>query len=90
MNDEAKLSPKEWAREQRRAAYLRAKELRASDPKQLAFKEAMQERRREANQQTQARRTAAAKEQKARRADGRRAAQDRQLMMMIKPATGSE
>jgi len=88
-----KLSRKEWARQQRRAAYLRAKEYRATDPKQLAFKEAMKERRREANEQAKARRKAAAKEQKARRAErqaSQRAAQDQQLMMMVNPATKRE
>jgi hypothetical protein len=50
-----KLSRKEWARQQRRAAYRRAKEHRANDPKQLAFKEAMKGRRREANEAAKAR-----------------------------------
>ncbi len=85
-----KLSRKEWARQQRRAAYLRAKEFRASDPKQLGFKEAMKERRREANEMAKARRKASTKEQKARRAEKNRAAQDQQLMMMVKPATQAE
>jgi hypothetical protein len=58
---EPKLSRKEWARQQRRAAYLRAKEQRANDPKQLAFKEAMKERRRQANEMRKARRRAATK-----------------------------
>jgi hypothetical protein len=85
-----KLSRKEWARQQRRAAYLRAKEYRANDPKQLAFKEAMKQRQREANAAGKERRKAAAKEQKARRAErqvSQRAAQDQQLMMKVNPAT---
>jgi hypothetical protein len=88
-----KLSPKEWARQQRRAAYARAKEHRANDPKQLAFKEAVKQRQREANAAGKERRKAAAKEQKARRAErqaSQRAAQDQQLMMVVKPATKSE
>jgi hypothetical protein len=81
---------KEWARQQRRAAYLRAKGSRANDPKQLAFMEAVKERRREANEVAKARRKAAIQEQKARRAERNRAAQDQQLMMMVKPASKSE
>lgn len=84
---EPKLSRKEWARQQRRAAYLRAKEHRANDPKQLAFKEAMKERRREANEIVKARRKAATKEQRARRADQKRAALDQQLRIVVSPAT---
>ena len=88
-----KLSRKEWARQQRRAAYVRAKEHRANDPKQLAFKVAMKERRREANQVSKERRKAAVKEQKARRSErqaSQRVAQDQQLMMLVKPASKSE
>lgn len=85
--NDAKLLRKEWARQQRRAAYLRAKEHRANDPKQLAFKEAMKERRREANGMAKERRRAATKEQKARRAERNRAAQDQQLTMMVNIAT---
>lgn len=88
-----KLSRKELARQQRRAAYLRAKEYRATDPKQLAFKETMKQRQREANQASKERRTAVAKEQKARRSElqaQQRAAQGQQLMMIVKPATKSE
>jgi hypothetical protein len=83
--NEPKLSRKEWARQQRRAAYLRAKEHRASDPKQLAFNEAMKERRREANEMVKARRRAATKEQRAQRAEQKRAAP--QLRMIVSPAT---
>lgn len=91
MSDQpTRLSRKEWARQQRRAAYLRAKEHRATDPKQLAFKEAMKERRREVNEMAKARRKAATKEQRARRAEEKRAAQDQQSIMMVKPATKRE
>ena len=88
-----KLSRKERARQQRRAAYLRAKEFRANDPKQLAFKEAMKQRQREANQASNERRKASAKELKARRAErqaSQRAAQDRQLRILVNPATRSD
>jgi hypothetical protein len=88
--DDTKLSRKEWARQQRRAAYRRAKEHRANDPKQLAFKEAMKERRRKANEMAKARRKAGSMEQKARRAEKNRVTQDQQLMMMVKPATRPE
>jgi hypothetical protein len=85
-----KLSRKESARQQRRAAYVRAKEFRANDPKQLAFKEAMKERQREANAAVKERRKAAAKEQKARRAESNRAAQACQLRIFVNPATKRE
>jgi hypothetical protein len=89
-----KLSRKEYARRMRRSAYLRAKEHRANDPKQLAFNEAMKQRQREAYAASKERRKAAAKEQKARRSEHQaqlRTAQDQQLMMMlVKPASGSE
>jgi hypothetical protein len=65
-------------------------EHRANDPRQLAFKAAMNERRLEANQQEKVRRKAAMKEQKARRMERNRLAQDQQLMMMVNPATGPE
>lgn len=88
-----KPTRKERARQQRRAAYLRAKEYRATDPKQLAFKEAMNERRRDANGIARERRKAVAKEQKARRAEGQaqpRAAPELQLIMTIRPVTKQE
>ena len=47
---EGELSRKERARQMRRAAYLRAKEQRATDPHYLAMKEAAKQRRREAYQ----------------------------------------
>ena len=64
MDETERLSRKEWARQQRRAAYLRAKEHRANDPKQLAFKESMKQRQREASQASKDRRRVAAKDQK--------------------------
>ncbi len=88
-----KLARKEWARQQRRAAYLRAKEYRATDPKQLAFKEAMKARQRDGYQAGKERRKAVAAEQKARRSERQgeqRAAQDQQLIMMVSRATKNE
>jgi LPS O-antigen subunit length determinant protein (WzzB/FepE family) len=92
MEDEAtQLSRKELARQQRRAAYLRAKEYRVNDPKQLEFKEAMKLRRRELNETVKARRKAAMKEQKKRRSErqAERTAQAQQLTL-LRPATGRE
>lgn len=60
------LSRKELAREQRRAAYRRAKERWATDPRRLAMKEAAKERRRLAYQEVKARRKAVAADEKAR------------------------
>jgi len=59
------LSRKEAAKEQRHAAYLKAKQRRASDPRYLAMKEAAKEQRRAAYQQVKERRRAVALEQKA-------------------------
>jgi len=92
MEDEAtQLSRKELARQQRRAAYLRAKEYRVNDPKQLEFKEAMKQRRRELNEVVKARRKAAMKEQKKRRSErqAERTAQGQQLTL-VRAATGPE
>jgi hypothetical protein len=58
------ISRKEHARLLRRQAYQRAKQLRAKDPKHLALKEALKQRRREAYQQVKAKRKAAAAELK--------------------------
>jgi hypothetical protein len=88
-----KLSRQEWARQQRRAAYLRSKEHRANDPKQLAFKEAMKQRQREMYQASKEQRKAAAKQQKARRLERlatQQAAKDQQLMIVISAATKRE
>ena len=92
LSNDAKLSRKETARQQRRAAYLRAKERRANDPKQLVFKEAMKQRQREAYQASRERRKEATKAMKARRSEQQaetRAAQARQLKL-IRPATERE
>jgi hypothetical protein len=52
------LSRKELARELRRAAYQRAKQARAADPRHQAMKEAAKQRRREMYQQVKERRKA--------------------------------
>jgi hypothetical protein len=53
------LSRKELAKEMRRAAYKKAKEQRAQDPRHLAMKEAAKVRRREAYQKIKEQRKAA-------------------------------
>lgn len=58
------ISRKEHARLLRRQAYQRAKQLRATDPRHLALKEALKQRRRAAYQVVKAKRKAAAAEQK--------------------------
>jgi hypothetical protein len=60
-----RLSRKELAKKMRRAAYERAKQFRATDPKQVAFKEAMKQRRRDANQAAKEQRKAAKRAEKA-------------------------
>ena len=68
-----RLSRKESAKEARRAAYQRAKEWRANDPKQIAFKAAMKERQKEINQVRKDRRKAErAEEKKAMKARARK------------------
>lgn len=61
---DAKLSRKEFAKQLRKKAYERAKEFRANDPKQVAFKEAMKQRRRDANEVAKEQRKAAARDEK--------------------------
>jgi hypothetical protein len=86
-SNETKLSRKEYARRMRRAAYLRAKELRAKDPRHLALKEAVKQRRREAYQQARERRKVRSQEEKARlgeRQAEKQAATDLELMKLVK------
>jgi hypothetical protein len=90
---ETKLSRKEHARRMRRAAYLRAKELRAKDPRQLAMKEAAKQRRREAYQQAKERRKVKTQAEKARlgeRQAEKRASTDLELMKLVKPGAHRE
>jgi hypothetical protein len=58
-----KLTRKEQARQLRRAAYVKAKERRANDPRMIAIKEAMKLRQRAAYQVAKERRKAAVAEQ---------------------------
>jgi hypothetical protein len=77
----------------RRAAYLRVKELRAKDPRQLALKEAVKRRRREAYQQAKERRKVKIQEEEARlgeRQAERRALTDLELMKLVKSGAHRE
>ncbi|HWW87610.1 MAG TPA: hypothetical protein VNZ26_28620 [Vicinamibacterales bacterium] len=90
---ETELSRKEYAQRMRRAAYLRAKELRAKDPRQLALKEALRQRRRAAYQQAKERRKMKREEDKARLGELRaekRASTDLELMKLVKPGSHRE
>jgi hypothetical protein len=87
---EIKLSKKEYARRMRRAAYLRAKEQRASDPKHLALKELVKQRRREAYQQAKERSKARIRQEKASLGEQqaqKRAAADLELMKLVRPGS---
>lgn len=84
------LKSKEYARLLRKRAYERQKAARAADPKFIAMKEAMKQRRRELYQKEKERRSAARAEEKAKVRNERaqeRAAADFELMKMIKRAT---
>jgi hypothetical protein len=50
-----RLSQKEFARKMRHDAYLRAKEYRKTDPRQIAMKEKLKQQRREAYQKAKER-----------------------------------
>lgn len=85
---EPKVSRKEDARRKRRAAYVRAKELRAKDPRHLALKAAAKLRRREVYRQTKEKRKVRIQEEKARareRQAEKRATTDVELMKLVKP-----
>jgi hypothetical protein len=93
QSKEAKLSRKAYARQMRRAAYARAKAQRATDPRHLALKEAMKQRRRKAYRQAKERRKAPAEEQKARhekRQAEKRVSLDIELMKLVKSAADRE
>lgn len=87
MTDEAPkhptLSRKEYARQIRRAAYLKAKERRATDPRLIAIKEAVKRRRREIYQAAKERKKAAVAEQKAKQ----RVAKDATMTDLVTPGT---
>lgn len=55
MNSSEHLSKKELARKFRHEAYLKAKEFRRTDPRQIALKEAQKEFQREAYQEAKKR-----------------------------------
>jgi hypothetical protein len=65
MSDDGKLSQKDFAKKLRKAAYQRAKEQRARDPRVIAMKEAAKVQRREAYRRMKEQRKAVAAEQKA-------------------------
>ena len=100
MTDEPKaekVSRKERARQQRREAYLRAKDHRDKDPKFLAMKEAAKQHRHEVYQAAKERRktaTAGQKRERKQRDEGEWAAQrataSEKLMKMVRPATKPE
>jgi hypothetical protein len=80
-----KLTRKEQARAQRRAAYLRAKEQRANDPRLIAIKEAMKRRQREAYQVAKERRKVALAERQAEKRATNDAAMRKSLGARVKP-----
>jgi hypothetical protein len=100
MTDEPKhekLSAKERARQARRAAYLRTKEWRASDPRHQAMKEAAKQHRHEAYQAAKTRKKDATVERRRQQKDkeaedraAKRAATDETLMKMVKPVQAGE
>ena len=86
-----KLSKKELARQFRHEAYLRAKEYRETDPRQIAMKEKMKEQRRDAYQQAKKRNKAyrdqikkASEEKSARK---RIVKQDKLMKMVVSGST---
>jgi len=84
------LSSKEYGRLLRKRAYEREKARRAADPKFIAAKQAMKQRRREFYQKEKERRKSERAEQKAKDQAAReqeRAAADFELMKLIKRAT---
>ena len=91
---EGELSRKERARQLRRAAYLRAKEQRANDPRYVAMKEAAKRYRREAYQAAKDRMkaTTAAKKRVEKEKDAaerveKRAAANEKLKNKVRPAS---
>jgi hypothetical protein len=85
---EPKLTRKEQARQLRRAAYQKAKERRANDPRMKAIKEAMKLRQRAAYQAARERRKAAVAEQDRRRTEREakmRADRDAAMKDLVKP-----
>ena len=90
-NGRSVISRKELARQLRQRAYRKAKEQRAKDPRYLAMKETVKQRRREMYQQVKERRKATLSEEKAvekkrieEKKAAERAAADSELMKMIR------
>ena len=79
-------SRKEQARQLRRAAYVKAKERRANDPRFIAIKEAMKKRQRAAYQVAKERRKAAVADQKAKQRAAKAAAMAGMVAPGMKPA----
>jgi hypothetical protein len=89
-DDERVLSHKELLKLRRRAAYQKAKEHRAKDPKYLAMKEAARQERRDAYQRAKQRRKAElerdkaqAKAAQAEKREGERADRDAALWKLV-------
>lgn len=83
-------SQKELARELRRQAYQRAKERRAADPRHIELKEAAKKRRRALYERVKEQRKAVVAEQKQKKKEKRaeeRAANDENLMKIVRRAT---
>ena len=86
-------SRKEQARQLRRAAYVKAKERRANDPRFIAIKEAMKLRQRAAYQAAKERRKAAVAEQDRKQRERQaevRAARDAKMNNLVTPGTKPE
>jgi hypothetical protein len=88
-----RLSQKEFAKKARHEAYLRAKEYRKTDPRQIAMKAKLKQQRRDAYQKAKAR----AKERKAERKEASdekaadvRVAEAKNVMTMLVPASTLE
>jgi hypothetical protein len=85
-----KLTRKEQARQSRRAAYQKAKERRATDPRMIAIKEAMKLRQRAAYQAAKERRKAAVAEQDRKQRERQaemRAAREAAMKELVKTET---
>jgi hypothetical protein len=91
VSERSVVSRKELGRELRRQAYQRAKKARAEDPRHLAMKEVVKQRRRELYQQVKTRRKEREAEQKAKDKVVSATAQaeaKRQLAERVKSAIG--
>jgi hypothetical protein len=84
-----KLSRKEQARQLRRAAYQKAKQRRAIDPRLIAIKEAMKLRQRAAYQAAKERRKAAVAEQDRKQREQQAEVRAAREMAMKEPGTKS-